>query len=197
MTVLTRLASAVVVTGLLGVSMWLAYEKPHLDARLQDPLPNQGRFGRVVANRVFGVQVDRVDVARSLAPADPVVGRTSPPRQTPGIFVIVYLRVKSAQKPVSLGHVRLTTRDGLHYGESGRVGVPTKTSGTFEPMLWGRASYLFEIPRDQLAGLHLIVGEGTLLNQLSAEADIDLGISTRVAAGLLAHPADAYRIREG
>ena len=194
MTVLRKVASAVAATALLALATWFAYVEPHLDADLQDPIPNHGAAGHVVSNRVFSVVVDRVDVARSLATG--FASDDKPASPTPGIFVIVYLRARSKRQPMTLGHVRLTTRDGLHYAESGRVSVLTKNSDTVEPMLWTKATYLFELPKDQLAGLHLIVGQADLLNQLSAEADIDLRISTADARRMLAHPADDYRIRD-
>ncbi|GAA0366916.1 hypothetical protein NE235_03015 [Actinoallomurus spadix] len=197
MTLLRRVGAGVVAAALLGVSMWLTYVTPHLDVRLLDPIPNHGHAGKVVSNRVFSVRVDRVDVARSIVTrTDALDPRKNRRITTSGIFVIVYLGVRSNQKPVGLGRVRLTTRAGLHYAESGRDGLVTKNSGIFEPMLWGNASYVFEIPRDQLKGAHLIVGQSDPLNQLSAEADVDLGIGAAPAGRLLAHPPDDYKLRD-
>lgn len=192
---LRKVPSAVAAAALLALATWFAYLKPHLDAHQQDPIPNHGTVGHVVSNRVFSVVVDRVDVARSLA-SDSRSGGGTTATPTPGIFLVVYLRARSRREPLRLGHVRLTTRDGLHYAESGRVSVFTRNSDTVEPMLWTKATYLFELPKDRLAGLHLIVGQSDLVDQLSAEADIDLRISGDAARRLLAHPADAYQIRD-
>ncbi|MCO5996141.1 hypothetical protein [Actinoallomurus rhizosphaericola] len=197
MTVLRRVVAGLVAAALLGVSMWLTHVAPHLEARLQDPIPNGGRAGKIVSNRVFSVRVDRVDVARSIVTHTDIVDPKKNERiTTSGIFVVVYLSVRSNQRPVGLGHVRLTTHSGLHYAESGRDGLLTKNEGIFEPMLWGNASYVFEIPKDQLKGAHLIVGQSDSLNQLSAEADVDLGLDTGSADRLLAHPTDDYKLRD-
>jgi hypothetical protein len=63
-------------------------------------------------------------------------------------------------------------------------------------MLWGNASYVFEIPKDRLAGARLIVGESAPLDQLSAQVDASLGIDGPKAAELIARAPRDYVIKK-
>ncbi|GAB3988008.1 hypothetical protein GCM10029978_109160 [Actinoallomurus acanthiterrae] len=188
---MVRAASWLVAVALMAAAMWLHGDKPRQDAKMLDPIASRGRIGAVVSNRVFSVQVDRVDVATAIV-KDSIVKRTAVP--SPGLFVIVYLRIKSNQKPFTPGHVRLTTPGGLSYDESGRPDISGR-SGSYEPMFWSPASYVFEIPKDRLAGARFIVGDSNLLNQLSAEADVDLGIDARKAADLIGRAPRDYVLK--
>ncbi|MFL6053877.1 MAG: hypothetical protein ACJ72W_13320 [Actinoallomurus sp.] len=192
MTILQRALSAVAAVALCALAMWFTDVKPHLVARLQTPLSADSRIGTVVDNRVFTVRVDRVDVASGIRKEDVLSGDRR--MATPGIFVIVYVSAKSDVKPLRLGHVRLATRGGISYDESGRTDIIT-LDPSLEPMLWRSTFYLFEIPKDRLAGARLIVGQSDLINNLSAESAVDLGLTAGRAAGLLAHPATDYTLK--
>lgn len=191
MTLARKAVSGVLTAGLLALAMWLYTFKPHLEAGVQNPITTSGRAGEVVANRVFSVKVGKIDVAGSLTkPGFP----KSVVMPTPGLFLIVQLDIKSNRKPFQPGHVRLVTRGGVSYDESGRTAVFT-SDDTYQPMLWAPATYIFEIPKDRLAGARLIVGESALLNQFSAETSVDLGIDGARAARLSAHPAPTYELK--
>jgi hypothetical protein len=114
--------------------------------------------------------------------------------RSPGIFVIVHLEIKSNQKPFRPGSPKLITRGGVSYDESGRPAIST-SSDDYQPMLWAPATYVFEIPKDRLAGTRLVIGESALLNQLSAETEVDLGIDDGEAAQLLTHASPAYALK--
>lgn len=182
--------SAVLTAALMVLAMWLYTFKPHLQADLQKPIAGSGRIGSVVANDVFSVKVDKVDVARSITASSFPKPEVMP---SLGLFVIVHLQIKSNKKPFTPGHIRLTTDGGLSYDESGRARLPS-VNNDYQPMLWAPATFIFEIPPDRLAGARLIVGESTLLNQLSAETAIDLGMHGERAARLSAHPASTYTV---
>lgn len=189
MTGIAKVVSGILVAGLLAVAMWLSSLKPDLDANLQNPIINRGRIGQVASNRVFDLKVRRVDVAGGIKKHS--VLDNNPPMRTSGIFVVVYIDVKSNLKPLTLGHARLTTRNGVTYDETGRVGLKVPAASSYQPMLWGKGGFVFEIPKDRLAGSHMIVGRSDPTNSLTAETDIDLGISGHKAAAMLAHaPAD-------
>jgi hypothetical protein len=82
----------------------------------------------------------------------------------------------------------------VSYEETGRSEIPGEND-QYEPMMWMPATYVFEIPKDRLAGVRLIMGESGLLNNLSAETQVDLGIDGGRAARLAAHPAPAYVLK--
>jgi hypothetical protein len=186
-----RLVAGLLTAALMALAMWLYTFKPHLEAGVQDPITTSGRIGSVVDNPVFSVKVDKVDVASSITKSSFLKPQVMP---SIGLFLIVRLDIKSNKKPFQPGHVRLVTGGGLSYTDSGRAALPSVT-GDFQPMLWAPATYIFEVPKDRLAGARLIVGESALLNQLSAETSIDLGIDGRRAAQLRAHPSATYTLK--
>lgn len=188
MRILQRVVSGAAVVALFALAMWFTDVEPHLVAKEQNPIITQGHVGAVVENRVFTVKVDRVDVASGIVKDD---GRRMP---TPGIFVMVHLSAKSNIKPMRLGHVRLVTRGGLSYDDSGRVDIITPDP-PLEPMLWRSLFYVFEIPKDRLAGARLVVGQSDLINNLSAESQVDLRIGADKAAQMLAHPSTDYALK--
>jgi hypothetical protein len=186
-----KAVAGVLTVALMALAMWLYTFKPHIEARVQDPITSSGRVGSVVANRVFSVKVTKVDVASSITKSSFLKPQVMP---SIGLFLIVQLNIKSNKKPFQPGHVRLATRGGMSFTESGRAALPS-ISGDFQPMLWAPATYIFELPKDRLAGARLIIGEPALLNQLSAETSVDLGIDGDRAAQLNAHPATTYTLK--
>ena len=191
MSALRKVAAAVLTVALLAGAMWLYTRKAHLKGDALHPLPSHGRIGAVVATRDFSVKIGRVDVAAAIQKPGfpkPVVMKAL------GLFVIVSADVRSEWRPYRLGNARLVTHGGVSYDESGRTELPTSNGG-YEPMLWTPATYIFEIPRDRLAGLRFVIGTADLLNQLSGQTDIDLGIDGDRAAQLRAHPASTYVLK--
>jgi hypothetical protein len=186
-----KVVAGVLAAALMALAMWLYTFKPHLQARSQDPITARGRVGSVVDNPVFSVKVGRVDVASSITKSSFLKPQVMP---SIGLFLIVQLDIRSNKKPFQPGHVRLATRGGVSYTDSGRAALPS-VSDDFQPLLWAPATYIFEVPKDRLAGARLIVGESALLNQLSAETSIDLGIDDHRAAQLSTHPSATYTLK--
>jgi hypothetical protein len=186
-----RIAAGVVSLGLMAGAMWLYDLQPGLKDRMQKPIAVHGRIGAVVDNSVFSVKVGKVDVATAISKPEGIIDKKYKSMPSLGIFVIVQMQIKSNEKPFQPGHIRLGTRGGVSYDESGRTDIFT-THNDYQPMLWGPAMVVFEIPKDRLAGSHVVLGQGDLLNNLSAETDVDLGIDGSRAAQLLAHASSAY-----
>lgn len=184
--------AAILTVALMAAAMWLYTFKPHLQDRSQHPLTGHGRIGVVVANRDFSVKVGQVDVASAISKPD-FLAKPKLMRSL-GVFVIVQLQIKSNEKPFQPGHVRLETHGGVSYDQTGRAAIPD-SSDDYQPMLWAPARFIFEIPKDRLAGARLIVGEADLQNVLSAETDVDLGLDGDKAARLAAHPAASYVLK--
>jgi hypothetical protein len=186
-----KVGAGLLTAGLLALAMWLYTFKPHIEAKAQSPITTHGRIGAVVDNREFSVKVDRVDVASSITKSSFPKPEVMP---SLGLFVIVHLNIKSNHKPFQPGHVRLVTRGGVAYDESGRASISTFNGG-YEPMLWAPATYVFEVPKDRLAGARLVVGQSALLDQLSAETSVDLGIDAGRAKQLSTRPAATYTLK--
>jgi hypothetical protein len=175
-----NIASGLVAAGLCAGAMWLWDLRPGFQTDLLNPLRTQGRIGEVVKNDTFRVRIDRYHVGGSVSEQS----GTNDAHRTEGVFLYVQLQAMAETEPYTMGHARLETRDGLVYDEGGRVGILTESNETYEPMLWGKGTLLFELPKDQLAGARVVVGVRDLLNQLSAESVIDLGIDDAKAAQL-------------
>lgn len=187
MRILVRVASGVCAVVLFALAMWFTNVKPHLDGKLQNPLITKGLIGAVVRNRAFSVKVTRVDAADGIL-------QDGQRASTPGVFVIVYLTARATTKPVGLGHARLLTRDGSAYDEAGRSNVFSLTKA-LQPLLWQPAHFVFEIPKDRLAGAQFLVGEDTLIDNLSAETQVDLGLGGATTTRLLANPPASYVLK--
>jgi hypothetical protein len=187
-----KVVAAVLTVGLMAAAMWLYTFKPRLEDRAQHPLMTHGRLGAVVGNPDFSVKVTRVDVASAITKPDflskPTVMRSL------GIFVIVEAQLKSNKKPFLAGHIRLETPGGVEYGVSGRAAI-SDSDNEYQPMLWSPARYVFEIPKDRLAGARLIIGSIALQNELSAETNVDLGLGGAKGERLAAHPAASYVLK--
>ncbi|XVQ11658.1 hypothetical protein ACQP1W_03480 [Spirillospora sp. CA-255316] len=181
-------------TALLAAAMWLYALRPDVQARELDPIRTEGRIGTVVANDEFRIRVDRVEAARSLAPTLSFGNR--PPERTEGIFLIVRTRAMSAKEPLKLGTVQLETSGGVTYLPAARSAASTPVT-EFQPMLWTEAAYIFEVPTRTLEGARLVVGTGGLTPQLSAAAEIDLGITASGATQLSRSAAERYDLRKG
>ncbi|WP_433241015.1 hypothetical protein [Actinomadura nitritigenes] len=186
---LVRGGAGVVGTGLLVAAMWVHTMRPKVDAKEMDPLRNDGKIGQTVSNRMFSVRVDGVQAARSLAPGlsfgnEPAIG-------TDGVYLAVRIRARSEREPLRLGTAVLETPGGYGYRYDPRSGT-TSTVPDMQPMIWAPGTLLFELPKDRLRGAHLVVGTGGLLPQLSAAADIDLGIDADRARALLRGAVDRF-----
>ncbi|MFI6514826.1 hypothetical protein ACIBF1_04605 [Spirillospora sp. NPDC050679] len=176
---------------LLAASMWLYEAKPDAEAGVLEPIRDSGGIGRVVSTPVFSVRVDRVVAARSLAPALSF-GRASAPVRTEGVFLAVRARVRAEREPVKLMSTTLETSGGFSFKEGPRPEAAQVVAPEFQPMLWGTATYLFELPKDRLEGARLVVGTGGLLPQLSAAAEVDLGLDKPRAAELVRTAVERY-----
>ncbi|MFB4301381.1 hypothetical protein [Actinomadura sp. NTSP31] len=186
---LVRGGTAAVGTALLAAAMWVHTMRPQVDAKEMDPIRNGGKVGQVVSNRMFSVRVDGVKAARSLASGlsfgnQPAIG-------TDGIYLAVRIRVQSRREPLRLGTATLETPGGYRYRYDPRTG-PSSDVPDMQPMIWAPGTLLFELPKKRLQGAHLVVGTGGLLPQLSAAADIDLGIGSSDAEALIRGAADRY-----
>ncbi|WP_026404418.1 hypothetical protein [Actinomadura rifamycini] len=182
-------------TILLAGAMWLHAYQPKVEARMLDPIRTDGGVGEEVATPAFTVRVDGVAAARSLAPdsildGEPAVG-------TDGVYVVVRARAMSRDEPVELRSAVLETPGGYTYEAEPRPGGGQVPGAVLQPMLWTSTAFVFELPKNRLAGAHLVVGTGGLLPQLSSAADIDLGLTGPRAADLVRKAPERYNVREG
>ncbi|MGP4027550.1 hypothetical protein [Actinomadura sp. 3N407] len=193
--VLLRGGAGIGGTVLLAGAMWLNSLLPEIRAAELDPIRDGGTVGEEVRNRDFSVRVEKVEAARSLAPGFSL--RNPPPVGTDGIYLIVRLRAVSHREPLQLRTAELETPGGYTFKQDPRTSSASAGSQpTFQPMIWTRTAFVFELPKERLEGAHLIVGTGGLLPQLSAAADIDLGITGDRADQLVRAATERYEIKD-
>ncbi|MFI0481905.1 hypothetical protein [Actinomadura sp. 9N215] len=194
--VLLKGGAAIGGTALLAGAMWMHSLKPQVRAAELEPIRSGGAIGEEVRNRDFSVRVERVDAARSLAPS---LGLGNPPPVgTDGIYLVVRVRATSHREPLELRTAKLETAGGYTFKEDPRTSsVSGGAQPTFQPLIWTPAVFVFELPEKRLEGAHLVVGTGGLLPQLSAAADIDLGLTGARADELIRRAAERYDIEAG
>ena len=185
------IVGGLVAAALCAAAMWLWKLDPKLQAGNLNPLQTHGRIGEVVTNDVFSVRIDGYDVAASVTKKFGNV-----PHVADGVFMVIHFHARAEHEPYTMGHARLETTDGLSYREGGRGGIFGGAEKTYEAMLWSPGTMLFEVPKDRLAGVRLVVGQNIILNQLSAESVIDLGIDKAKAAQLAARPRASYELSD-
>ncbi|GAA4099674.1 hypothetical protein [Actinomadura miaoliensis] len=183
--------AALVGTALLAAAMWLYDLTPEVESRQLAPIRDTGRIGQVVTNPEFSVQVQRVAAARSLASSSP----SRPPVRTEGVFLIVHARVMSRREPLRLQTAQLETPGGYIFRKDPRPSVSLGLDPEFQPLIWDRTAFVFELPSRRLEGARLVVGEGGLLPQLSAAAEIDLGLTRARATDLVRRASEGYDVR--
>ncbi|MBE1533329.1 hypothetical protein [Actinomadura algeriensis] len=180
---------------LMAGAMWLHAYQPKVEARMLDPIRTGGGVGEEVASSAFTVRVEQVVVARSLAP-DSVLD-DKPPVGTDGVYVVVRLRGMSRDEPVQLRSAALETPGGHVFQPVQRPLARQPPQPTLQPMIWTDAALVFELPKNRLAGAHLVVGTGGLLPQLSSAVDVDLGLSASRAAELVRKAPERYEPEVG
>ncbi|HEY8480567.1 MAG TPA: hypothetical protein VIL71_12115, partial [Spirillospora sp.] len=181
-------------TALLAGAMWLYSLTPKVEGTVLDPIRTTGKIGEEVRSHDFSVRVEKVEAARSLVSGLSFDRR--PPVRTDGIYLVVRFRATSHREPLQLRTAELETPGGYTFQEGPRAtALSTGAQPTFQPMIWTPGTFVFELPEKRVEGARLVVGPGGLLPQLSAEAEIDLGLTRTRAKALVGAAADRYRIR--
>lgn len=190
MNLLTRIGAAILGTALLAVAMVFYTIEPDLEAGELDPIRTSGTIGEEITAPAFSVKASRVDVARSLKSGGILSTEIV---RTDGIFVIVQLQAKSNEKPFRMNLTRLETPGGFSYNTTDRTNG-LGSDPELEPLIWSKATATFEIPKNRLAGAHLVLRNLALLPQLSSEIAVDLRITEAKAAAMIGGAAEGYEV---
>ncbi|QFG22098.1 hypothetical protein [Actinomadura sp. WMMB 499] len=182
-------------TILLAGAMWLNAFQPKVEAGMLDPVRTGGDVGEEVVTPSFTLRVEGVVAARSLAP-DSILD-DAPAVGTDGVYVIVRARAMSREEPLQLRSAVLETPGGHEFDAAPRPGAGQPPPAEFQPLIWTDTAFVFELPKDRLAGAHLVVGTGGLLPQLSSAVDVDLGLTGARAADLVRKAPERYEMRVG
>lgn len=145
------------------------------------PLTTTGTIGQTVRTTAYDIKVDRVTAGRGIAEK----GGLGKPQHTSGVFLLVWADLTSVDKPLSLDVAYLRTADGHRYDTTDAIGLGALTDSETQPGLTRYGVICFELPPYRVAGARLVVGPA-FESRLSAQADVDLGLSADAARRLVA-----------
>lgn len=202
-----RAGSVAIMIALLAAAM-LVYSMHERDYdKAYAPLMKHGSVSAPVNAGPFSVRVDKVTVAKSVV--EGAYGNVVKPLRTSpdAIFVIVEGREMATNDGMKLTNVVLRGTDDAQYGLSGKGTSDKFTDSIAQPGYWIAGAWLFEVPRDALAGLHLQVGNQTendvpresfphLGFEFNPGADVDLGIDGDKADSLISSAREKAGYRE-
>ncbi|MEU5876561.1 hypothetical protein [Spirillospora sp. NPDC047279] len=190
--VLIRGGAGVAGCALLGAAMWLYTVEPKVDAEVLDPIRTSGKVGKVISNPEFDLKVEGVVVARSLKQGLGSI-TSRPPVTTDGVFLIVTGRAMAQKEPMTLDTAVLETPGGYTFKKASRTSVSSNLAfSDFQPLIWGRWSHIFEVPKNRLAGAHMVISESSLFIAPSAATEVDLGITKARATQMINTAAVNY-----
>lgn len=170
-----RLGTSVGVVLLLIAIVGLQHTLPDHD-RMYRPIATHGRVGEVVRTPDFRIQVDKVELARTVTqPAGAIGDGDDAPATTDGIWVIVWARAAAEREPSAfdrLTGLQLGTGDGHRYAPTS---LGELAGAVLEPRLWKYGPIVFEVPPSRLPGAELLASlDG---RPLSAQVNIPLGLA--------------------
>ncbi|MCO5968993.1 DUF4352 domain-containing protein [Actinoallomurus soli] len=200
-----RVVAALTGLALLVAAWWVKGRTPDDYDHRYAPLATEGRIGAPVRAGGFVVRVDRVTAARSATPDGDQVVRPD------GVFVIVAVSAQSRRAPLLLTTALLRTRDGYVYRDTvknviANDGDPVEMA-TLVPGVWTHGSFVFEVPPSKLAGATFVVSDRAANEkdppkdfpafgfELTAEADVPLGLTEAGARRLVANAPERATIR--
>ena len=203
-----RVLSGAIMVALLAAATFVHSKHERDYDALYAPLGSSGSVGQTVTSGPFRMRVDKVTVAGSVTQGA-YHGYGPPLRPAPSaIFVLVDGRIQADSEATKLPTVYLES-GGTHYAPSDK-GTQTKfTDSIAEPGYWTTGTWLFEVPRDTLAGVRLVVSPRAVDDnpapvrifphygfELSPQAEVDLGITGAKADSFLAHPTQKAPYKE-
>ncbi|WP_460338387.1 hypothetical protein [Actinoallomurus acanthiterrae] len=182
--------------------------------RAYGPFVKNGRVDQVVTEPLFTIRVEPVEAARTIY----VPGTSySKAQEIPanGVFVVVIATVEARRSPIYAGQARLHTRYGDYsptdkFGGGGGLSQPVVTPLSyvrFQPGMPRRGAYVFDVPREAVAGARLYVSDhdaeeaqfGFYRNdprRFADEVHVDLGLDAHEAARLTRTAAAGYSVPE-
>jgi hypothetical protein len=182
--------------------------------RAYGPFVESGRIGQTITEPRWTIRVDRVDGARTIrTPATEYAKAREIPAN--GVFLIVLATIEARRSPMYAGQARLHTRYGDYFptdkfGGGGGLSQPVITPLSyvrFQPGMPRRGAYVFDVPREAVAGVHLRVSDHDAQDapfgfyrddprRFADEVHVDLGLDATEAARLTRTPPTGYSVPE-
>ncbi|MGE7472530.1 hypothetical protein ACQKLX_24055 [Bosea sp. NPDC003192] len=152
-------------------------------AEITGPIPLKGDLGETLAGRTFAVRADKVLLAEKLR--FKAYGREVE-RNSGGVFALVIARLDAQRASVNVGSSIWQSAQGARFVASPRFQGAPRQLGTdrLEPGLPQRGLFIFEVPREAVAGATLLVASSRW-PRLDTQAQIALPATFDTPAPLL------------
>ncbi|HEY9522508.1 MAG TPA: hypothetical protein VIR33_04660 [Thermopolyspora sp.] len=182
---------------------------------LDAPLTSQAAPGQTAVTGQFSARLEGFELARSIRTVttrvDTATGKENtvkpPPIRTDHIFLIATIAATVPQKPTKLTIAQLQTRDGRFFQASDRVEQRyTLAGGYIQPGWWGKGVFVFEVPKDVLAGADITISIPSSngiydqiypqrYDQLLPEVALDLNLDEAQAKRLVDQAKSVYELK--
>lgn len=152
-------------------------------AEITGPIPLRGALGETLSGRSFTVRADQVLLAERLR--FKAYGREVV-RDTGGVFALVIARLEAQPASTTVGGAIWRSAQGARFVASQRFQGAPRLLGTdrLEPGLPQRGLFIFEVPREAVAGATLLVA-ASRWPRLDTQAEIALPATLETPAPLL------------
>ncbi len=152
-------------------------------AEITGPIPLKGNLGETLTGRIFSVRGDKVLLAEKLR--FKAYGREVE-RDTGGVFALVIARLEAQPASVNVGSAIWRSAQGVRFVASPRVQGAPRLLGTdrLEPGLPQRGLFIFEVPREAVAGATLLVASSRW-PRLDTQVEIALPAKPDIPAPLI------------
>lgn len=152
-------------------------------AEITGPIPLKGALGETLAGRGFTVRADKVLLAEKLR--FKAYGREVE-RDTGGVFALVIARLEAQPVSVNVGSAIWRSEQRARFVASPRMQGAPRLLGTdrLEPGLPQRGIFIFEVPREAVAGATLLVA-ASRWPRLDTQAEITLPVALGTPAPLI------------
>lgn len=191
---LTRQKALMVLLSLGLVALIIGLDKakqPDISNMFAPSIKHQAAFGQPVTLREGTVKFTRVRMAKSVQVGS---GITKKQVNTSGIWMVVDYTFTAARESAFMA-VALNGRDNATYDASDRGGLSSKSDISGDPGFPVSGSFLFEMPRDHIAGSYLTVGDSGFGWPLwDDEGVVPLGIDDAEARSMVQKAPDLLSV---
>lgn len=145
--------------GLIALIIGLDKAKqPDISNMFAPSIKHQAAFGQPLTLREGTVRFTRIRAAKSVEVGSGILKKQI---NTSGIWLIVDYRFTATRESAYMG-VTLNSRDNATYSASDRGGLSGKDSISGDAGFPVSGSFLFELPKDRIAGSYITVGQSSL-----------------------------------
>ncbi|GLX10256.1 DUF4352 domain-containing protein [Microbispora sp. NBRC 16548] len=162
-------------------------------------LTYKGGIGETVETNRFTVKVNSVSAAHAVDTVD--FSNKVTKVETSNLFLLIDVSATTAREPVRLSPFAppmLLTADGRRYRPTDKVSDSlTLYNKWLQPGFWSSGVLIYEMPTDAVPGARLVFNPdtgGALVDSLSPEAEIDLGLSGSAATRLISQAEDYHSL---